>query len=56
MNVIATSRLCENFQTIIPDEILDEFKDLNTEDIIIEWSINDNDEIIVKLRKKRDSE
>lgn len=51
-NIIATTRLCKNYQLTIPKAILNKLPDLNIETTIIDWSINENNEIIIKPRKK----
>ena len=51
-NVIATTTLYKNYQLAIPKAIRNQFKDLNVEDTIIDWSINENNEIIIRPRKK----
>ena len=51
-NILATTTLYKNYQLIIPKAIRNKFKDLNIEDTIIDWSINENNEIIIKPRKK----
>ena len=51
-NVIATTTLYKNYQLAIPKSIRNQFKDLSVEDTIVDWSINENNEIIIKPRKK----
>lgn len=51
-NVIATTTLYKNYQLAIPKAIRNQFKDLSVEDTIVDWSINENNEIIIKPRKK----
>ena len=51
-NVIATTTLYKNYQLAIPKAIRNQFKDLNVDDTILDWSINENNEIIIKPRKK----
>ena len=51
-NVIATTTLYKNYQLAIPKAIRNEFKDLSVKDTIIDWSINENNEIVIKPRKK----
>lgn len=51
-DIIATTTLYKNYQLAIPKAIRNKFKDLNIEDTIIDWSINKNNEIIIKPRKK----
>ena len=51
-NIIATTRLYKNYQLAIPKAIRSKITDLNIEDTIIDWSINENNEIIIKPRKK----
>ena len=50
--VIATTTLYKNYQLAIPKAIRNQFKDLSVEDTIVDWSINENNEIIIKPRKK----
>ena len=47
-NVIATTTLYKNYQLAIPNQ----FKDLSVKDTIVDWSINENNEIVIKPRKK----
>lgn len=51
-NIIATTTLYKNYQLAIPKAIRSKFKDLSVEDTVIDWSINENNEIIIKPRKK----
>ena len=51
-NVIATTTLYKNYQLAIPKAIRNQFKDLSVEDTIVDWSINENNEIIIQPRKK----
>ena len=51
-NVIATTTLYKNYQLAIPKAIRNQFKDLSVEDTIVDWAINENNEIIIKPRKK----
>lgn len=51
-NILATTTLYKNFQLAIPKAIRNQFKDLNVNDTILDWSINENNEIIIKPRKK----
>ena len=51
-NILATTILYKNFQLAIPKAIRNQFKDLNVDDTILDWSINENNEIIIKPRKK----
>ena len=51
-NIIATTTLYKNYQLAIPKAIRSKFKDLSIEDTVIDWSINENNEIIIKPRKK----
>ena len=51
-NILATTTLYKNFQLAIPKAIRNQFKDLNIDDTILDWSINENNEIIIKPRKK----
>ncbi len=51
-NILATTNLYKNYQLAIPKVIRNKFKDFNIDDTVIDWSINENDEIIIKPRKK----
>ena len=51
-NILATTTLYKHFQLAIPKAIRNQFKDLNIDDTILDWSINENNEIIIKPRKK----
>lgn len=51
-NVIATTTLYKNYQLAIPKAIRNQFKDLSVKDTIVDWSINENNEIVIKPRKK----
>ena len=51
-NILATTILYKNFQLAIPKAIRNQFKDLNVNDTILDWSINENNEIVIKPRKK----
>ena len=51
-NVIATTTLYKNYQLAIPKAIRSQFKDLSVKDTIVDWSINENNEIVIKPRKK----
>ena len=51
-NIIATTTLYKNYQLAIPKAIRNKITDLNIEDTVIDWSINENNEIIIKPRKK----
>ena len=51
-NILATTTLYKNFQLAIPKAIRNQFKDLNVDDTILDWSINENNEIVIKPRKK----
>lgn len=51
-NIIATTTLYKNYQLAIPKAIRNKIADLNIEDTVIDWSINENNEIIIKPRKK----
>lgn len=51
-NILATTNLYKNYQIAIPKVIRKKFKDFNIEDTVIDWSINENNEIIIKPRKK----
>lgn len=51
-NIIATTTLYRNYQLAIPKAIRNHFKDLGVEDTVVDWSINENNEIIIKPRKK----
>ena len=49
---MATTTLYKNYQLAIPKVIRNQFKDLSVDDTIIDWSINENNEIVIKPRKK----
>lgn len=51
-NIIATTTLYKNYQLAIPKAIRNKIADLNIEDTVIDWSINEKNEIIIKPRKK----
>ena len=51
-NIIATTTLYKNYQLSIPKAIRNKLTDLTIEDTIIDWSINENNEIVIKPRKK----
>lgn len=51
-NIIATTTLYRNYQLAIPKAIRNQFKDLSVEDTVVDWSINEKNEIIIKPRKK----
>lgn len=51
-NIIATTTLYKNYQLAIPKAIRNKITDLNIEDTVIDWSINEKNEIIIKPRKK----
>ena len=51
-NIIATTSLYKNYQLAIPKAIRNKIADLNIEDTVIDWSVNENNEIIIKPRKK----
>lgn len=51
-NIMATTTLYKNYQLAIPKVIRNQFKDLSVDDTIIDWSINENNEIVIKPRKK----
>lgn len=51
-NIIATTNLYRNYQLAIPKAIRNQFKDLSVEDTVVDWFINENNEIIIKPRKK----
>ena len=51
-NIIATTTLYKNYQLAIPKAIRNQFHDLSVENTIVDWSINENNEIIIKPRKK----
>ena len=50
-NIMATTTLYKNFQLAIPKVIRNQI-DLDVEDTVLDWSINENNEIIIKPRKK----
>ena len=51
-NIIATTTLYKNYQLAIPKAIRNQFKDLTVDDTIVDWSINENNEIVIKPRKR----
>ena len=51
-NIIATTTLYKNYQLAIPKAIRNKLTDLTIEDTIIDWSINENNEIVIRPRKK----
>ena len=51
-NIIATTTLYKNYQLAIPKAIRNKFQDLSVENTIVDWSINEKNEIIIKPRKK----
>lgn len=51
-NIMATTTLYKNYQLAIPKVIRNQFKDLSVDDTVIDWSINENNEIVIKPRKK----
>lgn len=51
-NILATTTLYKNYQLAIPKAIRTQFKELDSTDTVIDWSINQNNEIIIKPRKK----
>ena len=51
-NIIATTTLYKNYQLAIPKAIRNQFPDLSVENTIVDWSINENNEIIIRPRKK----
>ena len=51
-NIIATTTLYKNYQLAIPKAVRNKLKDLTIEDTVIDWSINEDDEIVIKPRKK----
>ncbi len=51
-NILATTTLYKNYQLAIPKAIRIQFKELDSTDTVIDWSINQNNEIIIKPRKK----
>lgn len=50
--VLATTTLYKNYQLAIPKVIRNKFKDLDSADTVIDWSIGEDNEIIIKPRKK----
>ena len=42
----------KNYQLAIPKAIRNKLTDLTIDDTIIDWSINENNEIVIKPRKK----
>ena len=51
-NILATTTLYKNYQLAIPKAIRSKFKDLDINNTVIDWSINEDNEIIIKPRKK----
>lgn len=51
-NILATTTLYKNYQLAIPKVIRNQFKELNSTDAVIDWSINENNEIVIKPRKR----
>ena len=51
-NIIATTALYKNYQLAIPKAIRNKLTDLTIEGTIIDWSINENNEIVIKPRKR----
>ena len=50
MHIIATSKIQNNFQTIIPKEIMEKYE--IDEDTIIWWIINEKGNSEINFRKK----
>lgn len=46
-NILATTTLYKNYQLAIPKAIRSQFKELKSKDTVIDWSINENNEIII---------
>ena len=51
-NILAITTLYKNYQLAIPKVIRNQFKELNSTDAVIDWSINENNEIVIKPRKR----
>lgn len=51
-NIIATTTLYKNYQLAIPKAIRNQLKELDSENTVIDWSINENNEIIIRPRRK----
>ena len=51
-NILATTKLYKNFQLSIPKEVREEFNEFDIDNIMIDWSINKNKEIVMVPRKK----
>ena len=51
-NILATTTLYKNYQLAIPKAIRTQFKELDNDEVVIDWLIGKNNEIIIKPRKK----
>ncbi len=51
-NILATTTLYKNYQLAIPKVIRTQFKEFDNKDVVIDWTIGKNNEIIIKPRKK----
>ncbi len=51
-NILATTTLYKNYQLAIPKAIRTQFKELDNDEVLIDWLIGKNNEIIIKPRKK----
>lgn len=49
--ILATTALYKNYQLTIPEAIRNKFKELDCEGTVIDWSVNENNEIIIRPRK-----
>ncbi|MBE6492692.1 MAG: AbrB/MazE/SpoVT family DNA-binding domain-containing protein [Methanobrevibacter sp.] len=50
INILANTKIYKNYQTSIPKEIREKFN--ITKDTVVEWGVNENNEIVLKTRKK----
>lgn len=50
--LLATTSIDENFMLTIPEAVLNEFPELKSDNVIIDWSVNCNGEIVIKPREK----
>lgn len=51
-NIIASTRLYKNYQLAIPKAIRNKMEDLDIEDTVIDWYINEDNDIVIRPRKK----
>ena len=51
-NILATTTLYKNYHLAIPKPIRTQFKELDNDEVLIDWLIGKNNEIIIKPRKK----